>query len=846
VKRVLTVVFITLTLVFSSFGSYQSRSYKIRTVVIDPGHGGHDVGCLGTKTKEKDIALGISLKLGNYIEKNFTDIKVVYTRKTDVFVPLHERAAIANNSKADVFICIHCNSGPKDAYGTETYVMGLHRSEENLNVAKRENASVLMEDNYKAKYDGFDPNSPEANIIFNLYQNAFLEQSLILASKIQKDFREQAGRNSRGVRQAGFLVLYKTTMPSVLVETGFLTNASEEKFMSTPQGQDYLASSLFRAFKEYKREVEGTVVHKAATESTKSKPASPVNSERVASPPPVSTPTYAPISASPNESKLPSVPAGSQPKQQNTLSIDPDAPKTYAPKKNPPADNLSKPEQKTAEEPPAPAQVQANTGSSVFILPPDTVMKRKAKVQEKPKKPIDPEVAARAADRAEFEKYKQTKQTEDKVKKEAAMRLKKEMEEKAAADAEKLRIEAEEQALLLIEMDKKKKEEQIRLRQERERKAKEDYEMKVKMEMDRMRKQAEEELARKQAQEKAKLAAEIKAKLLEEQRNNVSSSDLAVSEEDETEEQKAERLRREKDIREREAKARAIAIELTKKNGNVKQYLTETKKKETPAAADKPGATYKDDPSLLTEGSSESEKMIMDVPYIDVERTFYGVQIVASPNPYMLNDEVFKGLKALAVDKTSDKMYKYIYGKVYTFAEAVSLQKEMRDRGFKDAFVVAYSKGKRVTVQEARILLKDINEYKAVPYEMDNEGKSQKKESGVQTQEKKSGSVIHKYSSEFVNVRSFQGLIYVVEIAASQQPVSLTSPMFKGLTEDINRDVSEENNIRYSIGSYPSFKTANEARKNIRSKGFPEAQVVAYKNGVRMETDEARLLTKNE
>ena len=152
------------------------------------------------------------------IEEYFPDVKVIYTRETDVFVELHERAAIANRAKADLFVCIHCNSGPSAAFGAETYVMGLHKTADNLSVAKRENSSILLEKNYKSNYDGFDPNSPEANIIFSLYQNTFMNQSLLFASHLQKQFEHNSGRFNRGVKQAGFLVLFRTAMPSVLIE----------------------------------------------------------------------------------------------------------------------------------------------------------------------------------------------------------------------------------------------------------------------------------------------------------------------------------------------------------------------------------------------------------------------------------------------------------------------------------------------------------------------------------------------------------------------------------------------------------------------------------------------------
>ena len=234
-------------------------SAAIKTVVIDPGHGGHDTGCLGhTRVNEKKVALSIALKLGKYISSNFSDVNVIYTRKTDVFVELEERAAIANRNNADLFISIHCNAASSSAYGTETYVMGLHKTEGNLNVAKRENSVVKLEQNHEERYDGMDLNSDEAYIIMSLTQNANLSQSTLLADKIQDQFRERVGLRDRGVKAAGFWVLWRTTMPAVLVETGFLTNPKEEKFLNSDKGQDYIASAMYRAFKEYKHEMEQT------------------------------------------------------------------------------------------------------------------------------------------------------------------------------------------------------------------------------------------------------------------------------------------------------------------------------------------------------------------------------------------------------------------------------------------------------------------------------------------------------------------------------------------------------------------------------------------------------------
>nr|WP_262921600.1 N-acetylmuramoyl-L-alanine amidase [Pontibacter ruber] len=232
------------------------KDYKIRTVVIDAGHGGKDVGCNGKSSHEADVALKLALQVGALIQQNLPDVKVVYTRKTDTFVELIDRAGVANKNNADLFISIHLNSGPSSAYGTETYTMGLHTTNGNLAVAKRENSVILQEDDYKEKYGGFDPNSPQSHIMFALHQSAYIDNSLRFAQKVEHQFKHKVGRSSRGVKQAGFLVLWKSYMPSVLIEAGFLTNPTEEKFLNDKAGQSYMASGIYRAFKEYKQELE--------------------------------------------------------------------------------------------------------------------------------------------------------------------------------------------------------------------------------------------------------------------------------------------------------------------------------------------------------------------------------------------------------------------------------------------------------------------------------------------------------------------------------------------------------------------------------------------------------------
>lgn len=250
-EKILLVLYIAFCTVFV-FGNEPDKTKQKKIIVIDAGHGGQDTGALGKKSKEKDIALSIALKVGDYIEKNLPNVEVIYTRKTDVFIPLRERAKIANNNKADLFVSIHANSNPNTKpYGTETFAMGLHKTKGNLEVAKKENSVIVFEEDYSVKYEGFDPNSAESYIIFSLMQHTYLEQSLEAASLVQKQFKERAKRKDRGVKQAGFLVLWHTSMPSILIETGFVSNEKEEAYLISKEGQDYLSSAIYRAIKTY-------------------------------------------------------------------------------------------------------------------------------------------------------------------------------------------------------------------------------------------------------------------------------------------------------------------------------------------------------------------------------------------------------------------------------------------------------------------------------------------------------------------------------------------------------------------------------------------------------------------
>lgn len=227
-------------------------------VVIDAGHGGHDPGAVGKISKEKNINLTVALKLGNMIKKECDDVKVVYTRSKDVFIPLDRRAQIANNAKADLFISIHTNAlaNNRTAQGASTWTLGLAKSDANLEVAKRENSVILYESDYKTRYAGFNPNSAESYIIFEFMQDKYMEQSVHLASLVQKQFRSHCNRGDRGVHQAGFLVLKASAMPSILVELGFISTPAEERYLNSENGTTTLARGIYRAFLSYKREQE--------------------------------------------------------------------------------------------------------------------------------------------------------------------------------------------------------------------------------------------------------------------------------------------------------------------------------------------------------------------------------------------------------------------------------------------------------------------------------------------------------------------------------------------------------------------------------------------------------------
>ncbi|KWW30344.1 MAG: N-acetylmuramoyl-L-alanine amidase [bacterium P3] len=313
--------------------AWKKETGKVKTVVIDPGHGGDKPGAIGKHCTEKDIVLQVARKLGQLIGDNYPDVKVIYTRTSDVDIALSERARIANTSKADLFLSIHANSHPTAApSGVESFVMGLSKSKANMDVARKENADILLESDYKTNsaYQGFDPDSPESSIIFAMFQNAYLDKSLTFAELIQKQYGQHLHTVNRGVKQAEFIVLYMSAMPAVLTEIGFISNPAEEAFMMSESGQAKIAVALFNAFMAYKCAEEGI---QPLSKPVINLPGYGKNAPTPQKDPPPSSPVERPVAAEQPQPHSPEVPPSA-----DTLQPQPPASAETVSAEQPPAE----------------------------------------------------------------------------------------------------------------------------------------------------------------------------------------------------------------------------------------------------------------------------------------------------------------------------------------------------------------------------------------------------------------------------------------------------------------------------------------------------------------------------
>ncbi|MCB9187593.1 MAG: N-acetylmuramoyl-L-alanine amidase [Flavobacteriales bacterium] len=739
VKRSIFLFLALLLVQTSSWAQNTETPFRLRTIVIDAGHGGHDPGNLGTgrfKTKEKDIALDVALRVGGYIKTQFPEISVVYTRDTDVFIGLSERADIANKAKADLFISIHCNAATNtSAVGVETYALGLHKNQENLEVAMKENSAIFLEDDYKTKYEGFDPNSAESIIALTIMQSAYLQQSLSISSYIQRQFKDRVGRRDRGVKQAGFLVLRRTTMPSILIELGFLTNASEEDFLNSENGKAFMASAIFRGFKEYKEIVEDPLPEGYVEPE---KPASQKDEQAK------------------KQSELDAMMAQLEKAKADSIQKALDQAKIKAV-----ADSLEQVKQKLLQE----------------KLEREAALKKKAEKEQQArlKATADSLEAVRMQKLEEMKKRQdviianQAKEEEDQKVKDTAERIARQEEIRKSREAKENAIEWLEE----IKAEKQKELESAKTQAaiDEEKKRLEAIKAEKLKQLENARKQAEKDslhalvenrmkLEQEQATKDSIAAANAKAKL--QQESVARSAALAKAREDSVKQVKQRQLeleasnakaredsikqakQRQMELESARAKAREDSIRIAKKQEADLQAARLKYQQDSIAAARKAEAdaiqaqigmqkaASAEEAELLflqlrkkqleeriaklkgmnvsapTKTDIEERAAAKPVPENRVDSKtgtgiVYKVQVITSTEPLSSTDSRLRGQQAWEYQQGG--LYKYAIGNTQDFEEITKLQAELRNLGFSGAFVVAFNNGERIKVSEARELL---------------------------------------------------------------------------------------------------------------------------------------------
>ena len=695
--------FLALALVYFS-GSAQNGSepYRMKTIVVDAGHGGKDPGNLGTgryKTREKDIALDVALRVGGYIKKQFPEINVIYTRDTDVFIGLNERADIANKAKADLFISIHCNAFPNpNSNGVETFVLGLHRNQENLEVAMKENSAIFLEEDYKTKYEGFDPNSAESIIALTIMQSAFLQQSLSISSYIQKQFKERVGRRDRGVKQAGFLVLRRTTMPSILVELGFLTHAPEEDFLNTENGKAYMASAIFRGFKEYKEIVEDPLPEGYVPEPSNSNEETEEDKQQE-------------LDAEMNrkaQAKLDSIK-----KVEDQARIKAVADSLEREKQKLLDEKKKREEELKKQEEEKQARLKAQSDSLELVKQQkleemkkrqEEIVAQKQKEEEERKAKEETERLAREEEARKAQEAKENaKEWLEEIKAEKERELA-EAQKQAVIDAEKERLEAiaEKKRRQLEEVRKQVEKDSLhsivenRLKLERE-KAVQDSLAKVEARKD--------SLAVIQATEKAKKDS-IAAVIAAEQARKES---MKRAEEEKARKLAVQKARQDSIAAVRKAEAEAIETEIgdnkTTSPEEAELLFLQLRKKQLEERIAKLKGKNVVAPTKEEVEDRAAAKPAPEnkVNSISKDGLRLKVQVVTSANPLSSNDPRFLGKEVWEYQQSG--LYKYTVGNTQDFEEITKLQSELRDLGFKGAFVVAFKDGQRIKVSEAREML---------------------------------------------------------------------------------------------------------------------------------------------
>lgn len=721
-------LFLAFTLIhFFGWAQDAESLYRMKTVVIDAGHGGKDPGNLGTgryKTREKDIALDVALRVGGYIEKQFPEIKVIYTRSTDVFIGLDGRAQVANDAKADLFISIHCNAFTNPASkGVETFALGLHKNKENLDVAMKENSAIFLEDDYKTRYEGFDPNSAESIIALTIMQSAYLQQSLSISAYIQKQFKERVGRRDRGVKQAGFLVLRKTTMPSILIELGFLTNAEEEDFLNSENGKAYMSSAIFRGFKEYKELVED-----------------PLPEGYV--PTPIGGTTVKTSSKTEEEKKQ--ALAAEEAKRKAVADSLEQAKQLLIEEKKKREAELA---QKAKDDEKARLKARLDSLENVRLAKIAAFKEQEKELAQKRAKEL---AEKKAKEEAEKKAAEEKAKKELKAKENAKQWLEeiKEVKEKELEDAKRhAATDAEKERLLAIKKQKEQELAEAKKKNNQNREKEQDDSLAA---QNLIREQAQIDSVVKERTTKEKEMADVAAKkqaiadslstvLL---KHRTQQEQLAKQKEKEAEKTRLENQRQDSvkmlRIKQMQAEKEASLAEARRlaKQKAKQDSIAAARKVEADSIAltiDNKRAATPEEAELLflqlrkkqleqriaklkgknvEEVTKEKleERLVNNLaPINKVESKFspglsLKVQVVTSSKPLSKGNPQLKGQQVWEYQQSG--LYKYTVGDTQDFEEITKLQGELRNLGFKGAFVVAFKDGERIKVSEARELLK--------------------------------------------------------------------------------------------------------------------------------------------
>lgn len=789
----------------------QGSHSKIKTIVIDAGHGGKDPGNIGTgryKATESDVVLDVSLKLGKYINEQFPDIKVIYTRKSDVFIGLNERAKIANDNDADLFISIHCNAFKKpESHGTETWIMGAHKSEENLQIAMKENSSILLEENYEAKYEGFDPNSVESYIILNLIQSNNIESSISLANLVQKQFKNRVQRVDRGVKQAGFVVISKTTMPAILIEIGFLTNQEEEDFLNSDKGKDYMASAIFRAFKEYKalhepKDGEGVSEAKGPTEEEIKKKEEEAKRKK---------------EEEARKAKADSIAAEKKKAEEETKRIEAEK-KAKAKAK---ADSL--------------ANIEAERKAKLIR---DSIAKAEAlKAAERLRR--QELEKARKDSIAKAEAVKREQELAEKRKTDSIAKLKGEMHAKVE-EAEKLRTELEkarkdsiakvEEANKKLELEEKHKADSIaKLKEEMRAKVEEADKLKAKREKAKKDSIAKVELAKKEEE-----LAKLREKTMQ---------DSASEAEHQSEMQRQQELWNTVDAYRKNAlNSRADFEKFVDAAIRLDDYLWMQSGEKDKTPEWKSRRSSKEYQKIyfafeLGEGQNvETFKALTmlfpdDAKYVEERAFAMYEQYISDKIKFERNGASYE---AISYEKIIDASATALKSELKAAADeeakrmadsiAVSHQeREERLRNKRDSLKTELERFRKERIEPSEVVTKDENEIV-----------DKKKEEEF---EERKEAMLQKIKPDTETIAGNKNIIFKIQLISSPKSLAGNSSKFNGITVE---EYVDEGTYKYTTGNLNNLEEATNLQREMRKKGFADAFVVAFLNGERIPVSKAR------